>query len=235
MALVCIAAGLAIGSLIGWAVDYVPRFAANVPASIPRSKQYRLALWQWLQSLVSRRGSQFLAVEWSRVAVELGTALLLAYLWQGYGLSPRFFYLAFTSSFFLLAALVDLKYRLVLNALIYPAGVLALLSHAMPPGRETLLSLMGGAFGLLPFLLAILLKPDGIGAGDVKLATLIGLVVGFPQVVYALVIAVLAGGIAVAVLLLTRRWKLTSYIPYAPFLCLGAILILIYVPGYRGG
>jgi prepilin signal peptidase PulO-like enzyme (type II secretory pathway) len=233
MLLVCITGGLAIGSLINGGADYLLRFASSVPVSVSKSARYSLALWQWLKSLASRRGSQFLAAEWPGVAVELGAVLLLAYLWQCYGLSLKFFYLAVTCSFFLLTALIDLKHRLVLNVLIYPAGVVALLSHAMPPGRETLLALVGGTFGLLPFLLAILLKPGGIGAGDVKLATLIGLVVGFPQVVYALILAVLAGGITVAVLLLTRHWKLTRYIPYAPFLCLGAIIILIYVPVHR--
>jgi len=232
MLLVYITVGLAIGSLINRSVAYLLRFASSVPASVQPTR-YSLALWQWFKSLASRRGSQFLAAEWPGVAVELGAALLWAYLWQCYGLSLKFFYLAVTCSFFLLTALVDLKYRLVLNVLVFPAGIVALLIHGVPPGRETLLALAGGMFGLLPFLLAILLKPGGIGAGDVKLATLIGLVVGFPQVVYALLVAVLAGGITVAILLLTRRGKLTSYMPYAPFLCLGAIIILVYVPGYR--
>jgi prepilin signal peptidase PulO-like enzyme (type II secretory pathway) len=232
MLLVCIAAGLAIGSFINGSADYLPRFASSAPVSI-RPTRYSLALWQWLKWLASRRGLRFLVANWPSIAVELGTVLLLVYLWQRYGLSLKFFYLAVTCSFFLLIALVDLRYRLVLNVLIYPTGALVLLSHAMPPGREMLLALVGGAFGLLPFLLAILLKPGGIGAGDVRLATLVGLVVGFPQVVYALLVAVLMGGIMAAVLLLTRRWTLTSHIPYAPFLCLGAISILVYVPFYR--
>jgi len=231
MLLVCVTVGMAIGSLINILVDYLPRFASSVPVS--KSGQYRLAVWQWLKSLASRRGLQFIKAEWPGVAVELGAALLLAYLWQRYGLSLKFFYLAVTCSFFLLIALIDLKYRQVLNKLIFPAAMIALVSHAMLPGRELLSALVGGVFGLLPFMATILLKPNGIGAGDVKLATLVGLVVGFPQVVYALIVAVLVGGVAVAVLLLTRRWKLTSYMPYAPFLCLGAIIILVYVPAYR--
>ncbi len=232
MLLAYITVGLAIGSLLNRSMAFLLRFASNVPASVQPTR-YHLALWQWFRSLASRRGSQFLVAEWPGVAVELGAALLWAYLGQRYGLSPKFFYLAVICSFFLLIALVDLKYRLVLNVLVFPAGIAALLVHGVPPGRETLLALLGGVFGLLPYLLAILLKPGGIGAGDVKLATLIGLVLGFPQVVYALLVAVLAGGITVAVLLLTRRGKLTSCIPYAPFLCLGAIMILMVVPVYR--
>jgi prepilin signal peptidase PulO-like enzyme (type II secretory pathway) len=34
----------------------------------------------------------------------------------------------------------------------------------------------------------------------------------------------------VAVLLLSRRWNLKSQIPYAPFLCLGALIALFYNP-----
>ena len=68
------------------------------------------------------------------------------------------------------------------------------------------------------------------GAGDVKLAAFIGVVVGFPQGLWALALGILAGGAGALFVLITRRSGSESYIPYAPFLCLGAMLVLLSPP-----
>jgi len=164
------------------------------------------------------------------VAVELSTALLFAYLWEHFGPSWRLLWLALTGSFFSLIALIDLKYRLVLNVLIYPAAAVVMLFRSVPPGRDTLTALLGGAVGLSPFLLVALVRPGDIGGGDIKLAALIGLIVGFPQVLWALSLGILAGGITALLLLLTHRGGARSHIPYAPFLCLGAMFSLTCNP-----
>jgi prepilin signal peptidase PulO-like enzyme (type II secretory pathway) len=220
-------AGLFLGSFFNWAADYVPQFASKaITKSSPRLAP---AVWHLLTSFTFRASSMRLPPSFRlSIAVELTAALLFAYLGQCFGPSWKLLYLAIVCSFFLLVAIIDLKYRLVLNVLVYPAMAVTLLFHSMPPGWDTLITLLGGMFGLAPFLLMAWLRPGELGAGDVKLAALIGLVVGFPLVVYALIVAVLAGGITTLVLLLTRRWNLESHIPYAPFLCLGAIFSLVY-------
>ena len=138
--------------------------------------------------------------------------------------------MTFTCSFFLLVAIIDLRYRLVLNVMVYPAMVVTLLLRVVLPGSGVVTALVGGAIGLALFLLTALLRPGGLGAGDVKLATLIGLILGFPQVLWALALGIVAGGIVAILLVLTHRGGLKSYIPYAPFLCLGAIVALLYSP-----
>ena len=126
--------------------------------------------------------------------------------------------------FFLLVASIDLRCRLIPNALVYPAAAATLLVHAPSPGVGLPMALLGGVFRLAPFLLAALLRPGDLGGGDVKLATLIGLVL------WALGVGVLAGGITAVVLLLHPGWERQSQIPYAPFLCTGAIVALLYNP-----
>lgn len=227
--------GLSIGSLLNWLRDYVPRFVSGSaassyecePASRPRS-----ALWHLLTSSirVKRSSTRLPKSSWLDVLGELFTALLFAYLWARFELSWRLLSLTLTCTLFLLIAIIDLKYRLVPNILVYPAMAIALLFHSIPPGRDTLIALLGGVVGLSPFLLVALLKPGSMGGGDVKLAALIGLIVGFPQVLWALTVGILAGGITAFILLLTRRWGPKNYIPYAPFLCLGAISSLVYDP-----
>jgi prepilin signal peptidase PulO-like enzyme (type II secretory pathway) len=62
----------------------------------------------------------------------------------------------------------------------------------------------------------------GIGLGDVKLAAAIGLGLGVAGAVTALWFAALCGGAVAAALLLSRRVRSDSSIPFAPFLALGA-------------
>ena len=108
--------------------------------------------------------------------------------------------------------------------------VVTLLLRYMLPGSGAVTALVGGAIGLALFLLTALLRPGGLGAGDVKLPTLIGLILGFPQVLWALTLGILTGGITALLLILSRRRGPRSYIPYAPFLCLGAVFSLVYNP-----
>lgn len=232
MILLCAFWGMLVGRLLNLAGDYLLRFASSsVEPSYKPTSRPGLALWHLLMLFVSRRNSIHLQKSlWLNAAVELFTALLFAYLWERFGLSRELLLLAFLCSFFLLISIIDLKYRLVLNILIYPAAVVTLLLRSVPPGRDTLITLLGGAVGLLPFLLVALLKPGTMGGGDIKLAALIGLIVGFPQVLWALSLGILAGGAIACLLLLTRRWGANSHIPYAPFLCLGAVLSLVYNP-----
>jgi leader peptidase (prepilin peptidase)/N-methyltransferase len=232
MILLYILVGLLTGSLLNWVADYAPRFAASdAAAPRPSSPRPALAVWHLLKSLSSHAILMRLpATFWLSIAGELTAVLLFAYLGQRFGPSWKLLHLGAACSLFLLIALIDLRHRLVLNVLVYPAMGIAMIFHSAPPGRDTLVALLGGVFGLLPFLAAAWLKPEGLGAGDVKLAALIGLVVGFPLVVYALLVAVLAGGITTLFLLCTHRWNLKSTIPYAPFLCLGAVFSLVCAP-----
>ena len=108
--------------------------------------------------------------------------------------------------------------------------VVALLFCFVPPGEDALTTLLGGAVGLSFFSLVALARQGDMGAGDVKLAALIGLMVGFPQVLWALSLGILAGGVVALFLLLTHLRELDSYMPYAPFLCLGAAITLVYNP-----
>jgi leader peptidase (prepilin peptidase)/N-methyltransferase len=75
--------------------------------------------------------------------------------------------------------------------------------------------------------LPALIAPRGLAGGDVKLAGLIGLTVGFPRVLPALTVGIVAGGLTIGLLLLTRRVGPKEYVPYGPFLVLGALVSLL--------
>jgi leader peptidase (prepilin peptidase)/N-methyltransferase len=124
-------------------------------------------------------------------------------------------------------AAVDIRARVLPNRIIGPAMVavlLWLLVFARGDIPAHLLAALGaGAFLLLPGLV----KPGAMGMGDVKLAALLGLALG-TQVVSALTIGCLAvAPAALAVLILGGSGVRHSYLPFGPFLGLGAAVVLL--------
>ena len=145
-------------------------------------------------------------------------------------------------SLLLLIATIDLEHRLVPNVLILVGLILAMGFNLLAPLRGVAAPLLrdrvqglttavvGAAAGGGLFLLVALARRNALGAGDVKLATLIGMLTGFPWVLQALILGILLGGVAAAVLLLFRLRGPKHYIPYAPYLAAGAIATLLYGP-----
>jgi prepilin signal peptidase PulO-like enzyme (type II secretory pathway) len=71
-----------------------------------------------------------------------------------------------------------------------------------------------------------------LGYGDVMMGGIIGLILGFPGIVPGLVLGIFIGGVISGLLLLvsivTRKYQAFVAIPYAPFLVIGAVLILFF-------
>jgi leader peptidase (prepilin peptidase)/N-methyltransferase len=159
------------------------------------------------------------------VAAEILSALMLALFWYRYGWSVKFALYTGSFLFLLVVALIDLKYRLVLNIMVYPAVVIAVLvGHAAP------MIWVGGLLAFSMFALTAWLRPGDVGGGDIKLAALIGLALGFPDVLWALILGIGSGGIVAIVLLLSHRGSRQTRMAYAPYLCLGAMIALLYNP-----
>jgi leader peptidase (prepilin peptidase)/N-methyltransferase len=87
---------------------------------------------------------------------------------------------------------------------------------------------IGFAIGLLLFLLIVILSRGGMGLGDVKMAALMGIMLGYPSVLVAIFLGIMAGGIVAIVLLAARKKGRKQAIPFGPFLALGTMLALIW-------
>ncbi len=97
----------------------------------------------------------------------------------------------------------------------------------------------GMLFGGLFFALLVLLsRGRGMGFGDVKLAFASGLVLGWPDIVLAVILSFIAGGIFGGALVLAGRKTMKDKIPFAPFLVFGFLLTIFFghaiMEGYFG-
>ena len=122
----------------------------------------------------------------------------------------------------------DLDQRLLPNVLTLPVIPVALvyaLSGQNPLVGDEVLPAIAIAVGV-PAVLYVASIPFGAGAfgiGDVKLLVGVGLMAGALRAFTGLVSGLFAAGIVLAILLLTRRVTLKTYVPYGPFLIFGAV------------
>ncbi len=136
------------------------------------------------------------------------------------------------TAFLLTVLAIDLETRRVLNVMVGPAAVVALLASFLPGMPGPVAALVGGAAGFGGFLVLFVIgRGRAMGFGDVKLAGLIGLMLGYPAVVPALALGIVLGGVAALALLIARKAGRKSYIAYAPYLALGALAVLFRTLG----
>lgn len=214
--------GLIVGWFICWLSDRLPTLSA--------SKNLAFAAGGGTVSGSFGLKKQTSNLTLLSFGVMLFTAVLFTYLWHLLSYSGHFFFLAGLCAFLILIAVIDLKYQLILNVLIVPAIFGMLLYQFVPVTQSSWSALLGGIVIFLLFMLVGLLARGGLGGGDIKLATFLGVTFGLPYVFWALVAGGLAGGGTAVFLLLVRRWQPKTHIPYGPFLCFGALVALLVNP-----
>lgn len=202
------------GGLVNWAADILPTIGKQ-DATLIVSARWRLH-WAPVAVRSSRR-------HWLVIIVSIMLAVLMTRHW---GWDAKLL-VGWLYGFFLLAVIIiDLEHHRVLNVMLAPAAVVAAIFSLLPFTPLPLYALLGGAAGFGVFLLLAIIGRGALGMGDVKLAGVIGLMIGYPSVFWALVIGALVGAGAALILLLSRKATRKTAIAYAPYLAIGAFVIL---------
>lgn len=161
-------------------------------------------------------------LSWRHIAVGLVALVLALLALLCYGKSP-YTVLVIAEAWLLLGlAAVDLASRRLPDRLLALGLSLALVGSFGFSRPLPLAALAGGVLGLGAFWLLAKARPGALGRGDIKLAGLIGLFVGFPAVVTAFLAGVILGGVAALALVLSGRASTTQTMAYAPYLVIGA-------------
>lgn len=189
----------------------------------------------WLGARAARRWTSRPPHTWGVAACALAgalTGLALGRLARGF--DPGFVRMVLLSAVVLTAALTDLQERIIPNELLLAASALWLLLQLPAPAGEWLSALAGGAFGAGLFLVLTLLFGEGAGMGDMKMAGVIGLYLGWPGSAVALTLAFLVGGLVSLVLLATGRATRRDTIAFGPCLAAGALAVMLWAPAAAG-
>lgn len=244
--------GFILGIVINAMADNLPHRRLPLPARCescggPR----RAASWSGLVAFfVGARSCPYCGVRRSvrapLVEVAAAAGAVLLYFQEP---APQVYWPSlFVGVVFLLIVVIDIEHRLILHAVTGPSALVVGILGAIDPHLGLTRTLLGGVAGfaivLGLYLLGILfaralsrargqpLDEVAFGFGDVTLAGLIGLAVGWPGVLVALLYGVLAGGlfslVYIIVMAIRRRYTPFMPIPYGPFLILGASLIYYF-------
>lgn len=232
----CAAVGLAVGSFLNVVVWRVPRGESVVsPPSACPACGHRIRPWDnvpvvsWLVLRGRCRDCGARIAAWYPL-VEAGTALLFGVVawWAGpVWHLPAFLYLAAVA---VALTLIDLEHHRLPDRIVLPSYVVGAVLLAVPalvagdPGQLVRAGVGAVALFTFYFLLAFA-YPAGMGFGDVKLAGVLGMYLGWlgwGSLVVGAFAAFVVGGLFAVGLLLTRRAHRKSGVPFGPWMLLGA-------------
>lgn len=136
-------------------------------------------------------------------------------------------YMIFWDAVFL-CAVIDLKVKKIPNKIVMLLFIVRIIGLALEYVHERaftvdklIFSGVGFLVGGLFMLICMFLSKGGVGAGDVKLIAVIGLYYGLSGVLSILMVTLLFAAIYSIVMLLSKKAKMKSTLPMAPFIFIG--------------
>ena len=184
---------------------------------------------------------------WRIWLVEIIYILLSIWLWRTPGAEFGYWAGLLVFAFFGVVVIIDLEYRLILHPVSIAGAIIAfvfgLYFHDLPT------TILGGVVGFgsmwLVYQFGILLirfinkrkqgqyvEEVAFGFGDVNLGGVIGLLLGWPSILVGLFLTVFLAGVVnliyLIIMLLLRKYKLFSALPYGPNMVAAALLIIYF-------
>jgi len=240
----CSVLGLLIGSFLNVVVWRVPRGESVVspPSACPGCghairPRDNVPVLSWLllrgrcRDCGATISSRYPLVELATAGLFGLTAWRLGPTWE----LPAYLYLAAIA---VALTMIDIDVRRLPNAIVLPSYVVAavlLLLPAVATGEwhAYLRALLGAAVLFAGFFALAFAYPAGMGFGDVKLAGVLGLYLGWlgwGELAVGAFLGFLLGGVWGVALLVARRAGRKSAIPFGPFM-LGGALLAVFVGG----
>ncbi|WP_340026112.1 prepilin peptidase [Paenibacillus sp. FSL K6-1096] len=157
---------------------------------------------------------------------EAATGLLFLWIYLQFGLTGKGIIGYILVSLAVIITMTDLKFMLIPDKVLLFFLPLFFISVLVFPEGSLVSHLLGAVSG--GGILLLLALFGGMGLGDVKLMTILGFVLGFPNVILAFLVACLLGTIVGGALLITGRIRRKQHIPFGPWLAIGALLAFAY-------
>jgi leader peptidase (prepilin peptidase)/N-methyltransferase len=231
-AIVSLVPGLAVGSFLNVVAARLPLKRSVVrPGSSCMSCERPIAWydnvpllsWAVLRGRCRHCGASIAA---RYPAVELVTGLLIAGSVLAFGPTLDALVASFFCALLVAVSATDLEHRIIPNKLVVPGAAIVLAAQtALHPSPQWAIAALG-ASGFL--LVAALAYPGGMGMGDVKLALLMGAMLG-KAVPVALMLG-MAFALVPGIVLIARHGSAARKmgIPFGPFLALGSVVALFW-------
>ncbi len=140
---------------------------------------------------------------------------------------------ALASTLLIVAAVFDWRHGIIPDRLMVfgavAGGGLLLAEYSEVLFYLSAAGIAGGGLGLLHYGTTYFLRRPGLGLGDVKLAFVLGLMIGWPAL-WAIYLAAVAGSVVGLVGIVLGRFSRQTHLPFAPLILLGAALGATVLP-----
>jgi leader peptidase (prepilin peptidase)/N-methyltransferase len=230
--------GLAVGSFLNVCIHRLPRRQSlmHPPSRCPQCG-YRL---RWIDNIpvVSylllggrcRKCRRRISIRYP--IVELVTmALVLAHYWV-FDWTPLLAVRVVFACMMIVLFAIDLEHQILPDAVTLPGIVIGLACAVfLPPGIvSALLGAVagGGVLFVIAEVWSRLRHVEAMGFGDVKMLAMIGAFLGLKLVILTFVLSSFIGGIAGALLIVTRRGSMASKVPFGTFLAIAALVASLW-------
>lgn len=228
---------LAWGAVAGYLVGAVLRgtvFQLAVPSGQPDKTacpQCSAPVRAWFPILCERCGSCY----GTPFAMEVVTGTVLALLLGRFGGQPDTLALVYFGALGVTLAAIDIRVQRLPDRLTLPSypilvTMLALPAVAYHDWGGLLRAVLGGVALAGAYMVLALVRPGQMGGGDIKLAGLAGLTLGWlgwPTLIAGAALGFLLSGLVSLGLLAARRIRLSSSVCFGPFLVGGALLAIL--------
>jgi leader peptidase (prepilin peptidase)/N-methyltransferase len=186
--------------------------------------------------LARKEGLQPGFARWQVYGPPVLSALLFAVFGYVVGFQPLLLIRSLWVAVLVQVIFFDLEHRLILDRVMFPSMLLALLLSQFTPHMNWRISLLtglaaGGLFLLVALAGAAIFRAEALGFGDVKLAAFMGLILGIapdePPIILALFYGVVLAGVAGLAMMLFRMKALRDTFAYGPYLAAGTLITLL--------
>jgi len=170
--------------------------------------------------------------------VELVAALSFVFIFYLFGVTLTSLLFFVLSIGFIIIFFIDLKHFIIPNEITYPLMLVGFLKSFDPNLNVYLFpnfinSLIGGFFGyiliwLIIFIYKKLRNIEGMGLGDAKLLSVIGFWFGWISIPFVIFFSSAVALISVIPDLIKKKKKLSSQIPFGPYLIIGCVIFLFF-------
>lgn len=140
---------------------------------------------------------------------------------------------ALCSSVLICVFFIDLEHMLVFDSLVLILAILGVVAIFVDPDYGWASHLIGGGvgfgffFGVFAFFYFVL-KKNALGGGDIELALVMGLLLGWERLLFALIIASVSAAVILSIISYRRKEGRDKEYPFAPFLCVGFAVSLFF-------
>ncbi len=234
MAVLVFIYGLITGSFLNVCIYRIPRqmSVVNPPSACPACG-HRLRWYELVPvvSFIMQRGrcrKCTAAVAWRYPIVEIFTGAVFCLSYYLYGLSIDFWTVIILASLMLVVAFIDIEHRIIPNRLVIFGLAVGLVMGLLRPDAGIVFMAKGllAGFGTL-FVVAVVSRGQ-MGFGDVKLAAVMGLFLGWQGVLMAIFMAFLAGAVYGIFLMVVMGKGRKTAVPFGPFLAGATITVYLW-------